>query len=92
MIIRILPCRLGEAEQALFHYKHAGNHADSTEIAEAQALNQCLKRCSDAQKLNEWNTLLKETQCAITSGVDSAPQVSVLYSLYRWILMYAACG
>ncbi|EOY16028.1 Tetratricopeptide repeat-containing protein, putative isoform 1 [Theobroma cacao] len=70
--------RLGEAEQALFHYKHAGNHADSTEIAEAQALNQCLKRCSDAQKLNEWNTLLKETQCAITSGVDSAPQVYAL--------------
>ncbi|KAE8653906.1 Tetratricopeptide repeat-containing protein, putative isoform 2 [Hibiscus syriacus] len=35
-------------------------------------------RCADAQKSKEWNTLLKETQCAITSGVDSAPVVYAL--------------
>ncbi|XVF64762.1 hypothetical protein PTKIN_Ptkin09bG0192800 [Pterospermum kingtungense] len=70
--------RLGEAEQALYHYKQAGNHADPRDIAEAQALTQCLKRCSDARKSNEWTTLLKETQCAITSGVDSAPKVYAL--------------
>ncbi|XWS21521.1 hypothetical protein CRYUN_Cryun30bG0061300 [Craigia yunnanensis] len=54
--------RLGEVEQALYHYKQAGNHADSNDIAEAQALNQRLKRCSDARKSKEWRTLLKETQ------------------------------
>ncbi|XVE60475.1 hypothetical protein DITRI_Ditri05aG0131800 [Diplodiscus trichospermus] len=70
--------RLGEAEQALYHYKQAGNHAKSNDIAEAQALNQRLKRCSDARKSNEWNILLKETQCLVASGVDSAPVVYAL--------------
>lgn len=71
--------RLGEAEQALYHYKQAGNHGDSSEInAEAQDLNQRLKRCSDARKSNEWSALLKETQCVIASGVDSAPKVYAL--------------
>ncbi|GMJ02482.1 tetratricopeptide repeat 12 [Hibiscus trionum] len=80
--------RLGEAKQAVDHYKYAGNHADSNDIAKAQALDHCLKRCADARKSNEWNTLLKETQCAITSGVDSAPVVYALQTeaflkLYR---------
>ncbi|KAL4296460.1 hypothetical protein GQ457_12G016360 [Hibiscus cannabinus] len=70
--------RLGEPQQALYHYKHAGNHADSNDISEAQTLIQCLKRCTDARKSHEWNSLLKETQCAITSGVDSAPEVYAL--------------
>ncbi|KAA3476677.1 TPR repeat-containing thioredoxin TTL1-like [Gossypium australe] len=74
--------RLGEPEHALYHYKHAGNHADSNHISEAQTLIQRLKRCSDARKLHEWNTLLKETQCVITSGVDSAPEVCAFYNLY----------
>ncbi|MFQ6669481.1 hypothetical protein Gotur_034706 [Gossypium turneri] len=70
--------RLGEPEHALYHYKHAGNHADSNLISEAKTLIQRLKRCSDARKSHEWNTLLKETQCVITSGVDSAPEVYAL--------------
>ncbi|XVF39500.1 hypothetical protein PTKIN_Ptkin01aG0039600 [Pterospermum kingtungense] len=70
--------RLGEAEQALYHYKQAGNHADSNDIAEAQALIRRLKRCSDARKSNEWSTILEETKCAIASGIDSAPQVYAL--------------
>ncbi|KAK5824188.1 TPR repeat-containing thioredoxin TTL1-like [Gossypium arboreum] len=70
--------RLGEPEHALYHYKHAGNHADSNHISEAQTLIQRLKRCSDARKSHEWNTLLKETECVITSGVDSAPEVYAL--------------
>ncbi|OMO94291.1 Tetratricopeptide-like helical [Corchorus olitorius] len=70
--------RLGEAEQALYHYKHAGNIADSNDFAEAEALKQRLKRCNDARKSNEWNALLRETQCAINSGVDSAPEVYAL--------------
>ncbi|XVE95326.1 hypothetical protein REPUB_Repub02eG0087100 [Reevesia pubescens] len=89
--------RLGEAEQAFYYYKQAGNHADSNDIAEAQALNQRLKRCTDARKSNEWNTLLKETQCAITSGVDSAPQIyalqtEALLKLHRHQEAYTAYG
>ncbi|XVF36732.1 hypothetical protein REPUB_Repub19eG0083500 [Reevesia pubescens] len=89
--------RLGEAEQAIYHYKQAGNHADSNDIAEAQALIQRLKRCTDARKSNDWNTLLEETQCAITSGVDSAPEVyalqtEALLKLHRHQEAYRAYG
>ncbi|KAE8731265.1 hypothetical protein F3Y22_tig00002840pilonHSYRG00878 [Hibiscus syriacus] len=70
--------RLGEVKEAMDHYKYAGNHADPDDIAKARSLDHCLKRCAEAQKSKEWNTLLKETQCAITSGVDSAPVVYAL--------------
>ncbi|XP_039010243.1 TPR repeat-containing thioredoxin TTL1-like isoform X2 [Hibiscus syriacus] len=70
--------RLGKPEQALYHYKNAGNHADSNDISEAQTLIQCLKRCTDARKSHEWNSLVNETQCAITSVVDYAPEVYAL--------------
>ncbi|XWS23873.1 hypothetical protein CRYUN_Cryun28dG0052800 [Craigia yunnanensis] len=89
--------RLGAAEQALYHYKQAGNHANSNDVAEAQALIQRLKRCNDARKSNEWNTLLKETKCAITSGVDFAPEVyalqtEALLKLHRHQEAYTAYG
>jgi hypothetical protein len=37
-----------------------------------------LNRCTEARKLKEWNRLLKETGRSISSGADSAPQVSNL--------------
>lgn len=68
--------RVGDAEKALCHYKHSGPYTDSKEVDQAQALKKCLARCSEAQKVQEWNILLKETQLAISSGADSAPQVN----------------
>ncbi|XP_030947853.1 TPR repeat-containing thioredoxin TTL1-like [Quercus lobata] len=80
--------RLGEAGKALHHYKHAGANANSDDIAKAQALQNHLSICTEARKLKEWNTLLKETKYAISSGADSAPQVYALHveallNLYR---------
>jgi DnaJ family protein C protein 7 len=71
-------CRVGEAEKAIYHYKHSGAYADAEDIAEAQALQKHLSGCNKARKLKEWNSLLKNTQVAISYGADSAPQVSVL--------------
>ncbi|KAG6698942.1 hypothetical protein I3842_08G045100 [Carya illinoinensis] len=70
--------RVGEAEKAMYHCKHSGAYADSEDIAQAQSLLKQLGRCTKARKLKEWNTLLKETQSAISSGADSAPQVYAL--------------
>lgn len=70
--------RVGEAEKAIYHYKHSGAYADSEDIAQAQALQKHLSGCNQARKLKEWNTLLKNTQCAISYGADSAPQVYAL--------------
>ncbi|KAM1331446.1 hypothetical protein EV1_043578 [Malus domestica] len=70
--------RLGEAEKALDHYKHSGRYAYSKDVDQCQALQKCLSRCTEAQKLQEWNVLLNETQLAISSGANSAPQVFAL--------------
>ncbi|KAF8405999.1 hypothetical protein HHK36_008079 [Tetracentron sinense] len=70
--------RLGEGEKALYHYKQAGPEAESTNIAQAQDLQSHLIKCTEARKLRDWHTLLKETGCAISSGADSAPQMFAL--------------
>uniref|UniRef100_A0A2P2IMP2 Uncharacterized protein MANES_02G153700 n=1 Tax=Rhizophora mucronata TaxID=61149 RepID=A0A2P2IMP2_RHIMU len=67
--------RLGEAEKALYHYKLSGSIVNHEDIAQAQALQKHLKGCIEALKLKEWVILLKETESAISSGADSAPQV-----------------
>jgi len=69
-------CRLGETEKALSHYKQSGPITDSKDIAQAQALQKNLNRCIEARKLEEWSRLLKETERTVSSGADSAPQVS----------------
>ncbi|KAK9270758.1 hypothetical protein L1049_026341 [Liquidambar formosana] len=69
---------LGEAEKALSHYKYSCPKADSEYIAQAQALQTHLSRCTEDQKLRDWNTLLEDTQCAISSGADSSPEIYAL--------------
>lgn len=68
--------RLGDLEKALCHYKQSGHYTDPKDVDQAQALKKCLARCSEVQKIQEWNILLKETQFAISSGANSAPQVT----------------
>ncbi|KAG6736990.1 hypothetical protein POTOM_060055 [Populus tomentosa] len=67
--------RLGETEKALSHYKQSGPITDSRDLAQAQALQRNLNRCTEARKLEEWSRLLKETERTVSSGADSAPQV-----------------
>ncbi|XP_010269225.1 PREDICTED: TPR repeat-containing thioredoxin TTL1-like [Nelumbo nucifera] len=70
--------RLGEAEKALNHYKQSGPEANSNEIAQAEVLQTHLNKLAEARKLKDWQMLLKETECTISSGADSAPQVFAL--------------
>ncbi|XP_057469580.1 TPR repeat-containing thioredoxin TTL1-like [Actinidia eriantha] len=67
--------RLGEAEKALDHYKQSGLKADIKDTAKAQALKTHLNGCSKAKEQRDWVSLLKESQSAISSGADSAPQI-----------------
>ncbi|KAM7514580.1 hypothetical protein LguiA_004163 [Lonicera macranthoides] len=72
--------RLGEAERALWHYKQCGTKIENKEIAQVQDLKLHLNRCTQARKVKDWDTLLKETQSVLSSGADSAPQVYALQS------------
>ncbi|KAM7261665.1 hypothetical protein ACFE04_020742 [Oxalis oulophora] len=73
-----LHIRLGEADKAIYHYKHAGPEADQDDIAKARTLQAHLNKCTEAKRLRDWHTLVKETQSAITDGADSA---SLIYAL-----------
>lgn len=59
----------------MYHYKQAGPEADPSEIAKAKTLQIYLNKCTEARKLRDWHTVIKETGTAISSGADSAPQV-----------------
>lgn len=67
--------RLGEADKAIYHYKHSGPEADLDDMAKAQTLQVHLNRCTEAKRQRDWNTLIKETGCAISAAADSAPQM-----------------
>ncbi|KAJ8539451.1 hypothetical protein K7X08_013703 [Anisodus acutangulus] len=67
--------RLGDAEKAIGHYKQSGRKVDKKDIVEAHDLKRQLLKCTEAKKLRDYNTLLKETQNSISLGADSAPQI-----------------
>ncbi|KAF5749812.1 putative Tetratricopeptide repeat protein [Tripterygium wilfordii] len=70
--------RLGEAEKAIYHYKHAGPEADHIDISKAKTLQAHLSKCTEARRLRDWNTLIKETANTMSAGADSAPQIYAL--------------
>lgn len=91
--IRIEPCyqrahnrlatlyvRLGEAEKAIYHYRHAGAEADPEVLAKAKKLQVHLNKCTEAKMQKDWNTVLRETGLAVAAGADSAPQIFALKS------------
>ncbi|KAJ1378156.1 Tetratricopeptide-like helical domain superfamily [Sesbania bispinosa] len=73
-----LHLRLGETDKALYHYKQAGPEADPDEIAKVKVLQVHLNKCTEARRSGDWNTLIIETNKAISSGADSAPQIYAL--------------
>jgi len=70
--------RLGEAEEALYHFRQAGPEADPDEMNRAKTVLAHLRKCDEAKRRKDWHTLLKESSNAIAAGADSAPSVSLL--------------
>ncbi|KAI4345231.1 hypothetical protein L6164_012373 [Bauhinia variegata] len=70
--------RLGETDKAQYHFKRAGAEADPDEIAKVKILQTHLNKCTEARRLRDWNTLIKETNGAISAAADSAPQIFAL--------------
>ncbi|KAJ0265992.1 Uncharacterized protein HA466_0000640 [Hirschfeldia incana] len=70
--------RLGEVENSIYHIKHSGPEADQEDILKAKTVQMHLNRCTEAKRLRDWNTLIKETKNTIASGANAAPQVYAL--------------
>ncbi|KAK7358964.1 hypothetical protein VNO77_00907 [Canavalia gladiata] len=73
-----LNMRLGETDKSLYHFKRAGAEADPDEMAKVNKIQFHLRKCTEARRLGDWNTLIKEANYAISSGADSAPQIFAL--------------
>ncbi|XP_027355729.1 TPR repeat-containing thioredoxin TTL1 [Abrus precatorius] len=69
--------RLGEVEKAM-NCNQTAPYVDSILAYQAQTLQNHLNKCNEARKVNDWKSILKETQAAICLGADSAPQVYAL--------------
>uniref|UniRef100_A0A7N0V701 Uncharacterized protein n=1 Tax=Kalanchoe fedtschenkoi TaxID=63787 RepID=A0A7N0V701_KALFE len=67
--------RLGEAEKAMYHYKHAGPDVDPQELEKARDLQEHLIRCTEAKRKRDWNSIIEDTELAINSGAASSPQI-----------------
>uniref|UniRef100_A0A7N0T905 Uncharacterized protein n=1 Tax=Kalanchoe fedtschenkoi TaxID=63787 RepID=A0A7N0T905_KALFE len=70
--------RLGEADKAMYHHKHAGSEADPEVASKTKNLQAHLSKCTEAKKTRDWNTLIKETGLALAAGADSAPMIFAL--------------
>ncbi|GAB2231235.1 hypothetical protein Droror1_Dr00027524 [Drosera rotundifolia] len=70
--------RLGEAEKAMFHVKQSGPEADPDALAKAKVVLGHLRKCDEAKRSRDWNSVLKETGNAISAGADSAPMMFAL--------------
>ncbi|KAE8697386.1 Lipase/lipooxygenase, PLAT/LH2 family protein [Hibiscus syriacus] len=70
--------RLGEVENAMYHFKRAGTEAGNDDMSRAKTLQQHVNKCTEAKMQRNWNALLKETDSAIKAGADSAPHMYAL--------------
>nr|VDC85777.1 unnamed protein product [Brassica oleracea] len=70
--------RLGEVENSIYHFKHSGPEADQEDVLKAKTVQTLLNKCTEAKRLRDWNTLIKETENTIASGADAAPHVYAL--------------
>ncbi|KAJ9170338.1 hypothetical protein P3X46_018453 [Hevea brasiliensis] len=77
----VFECREAIRIEPHYHRAHHRPEADDVEIAKAKGLQVHLNKCTEARRQRDWNTLIKETQAAISSGADSAPPA--LIKLHR---------
>ncbi|KAH0719782.1 hypothetical protein KY284_004812 [Solanum tuberosum] len=66
---------LGQAENAREHLFSMGQKPDQATLQKLQAVAEHIDKCTEARRLEDWTTMLKEAKAATTSGADSSPQL-----------------
>lgn len=67
--------RLGQVENARRHISFPGLHPDPAELKKLQTVEKHLNKCSDARRVGDWKSVLREGDAAIAAGADHCPQV-----------------
>ncbi|PON32995.1 N-terminal acetyltransferase A, auxiliary subunit [Parasponia andersonii] len=69
--------RLGQVENARRHLTLPALQPDPAEFQKLQALEKHLNKCTDARRIHDWKSVLRECDAAIASGADHCPQLSM---------------
>ncbi|XP_050380556.1 inactive TPR repeat-containing thioredoxin TTL3-like [Argentina anserina] len=67
--------RFGLAENASKHFSFPGQRPEQSELQKLKSMEKHLKQCSDARKLGDWKSVLRESEAAIEMGAESSPQL-----------------
>ena len=68
-------------ERSSLHFQAAREPSDSTGFQRIEEVKRHISKCIEMRKVGNWNAVLRESEAAISSGADSAPQVCLLWIL-----------
>ncbi|PIN16562.1 Thioredoxin [Handroanthus impetiginosus] len=66
---------LGQVENARKHICFSGQQQDPVELQKLQSVEKHLGKCTDARRVGDWRSTLREVDAAIVSGADASPQL-----------------
>ncbi|KAK6154283.1 hypothetical protein DH2020_008531 [Rehmannia glutinosa] len=66
---------LGQVENARKHICYSGHQPDPVDFQKLQSVEKHLSRCTDARRVGDWRSTLREVDAAIASGADASPQL-----------------
>lgn len=69
--------RLGQVENARRHLCFPGLQPDASELRKLEVVEKHLKKCTDARRVGDWKSVLREAGSAIAAGADFSPQLSM---------------
>ncbi|GAB4846560.1 hypothetical protein Ancab_025565 [Ancistrocladus abbreviatus] len=67
--------RLGQVEVASRHLCFQGCQLDASELQKLHLIEKHLNRCTDARRIGEWKSALRECEAAIVAGANDSPQL-----------------
>ncbi|GMH24246.1 hypothetical protein Nepgr_026089 [Nepenthes gracilis] len=90
----VLLIRLGQVEAAREHLFFKGQQPEVSELQKLEEVEKYLSKCSDARKIGDWKSTLREGDAAIAAGADHCPQLiaSRAESLLKLQQLYDADG
>nr|XP_016443778.1 PREDICTED: TPR repeat-containing thioredoxin TTL1-like [Nicotiana tabacum] len=66
---------LGQVENARDHMCFQGHQPDQADLQKLQAVEKHIGKCTDARRVGDWWSTLREADAAIASGADASPQL-----------------
>lgn len=69
------------------HLFVSGQQPDPAELQKLLAVEKHLSKCSDARRIRDWKSVLREADAAISAGADSSPQVGPGFLIFAIALL-----